>query len=256
MANAHPGGSAASDSLAPGVLAVEWPAPANVRAFTTTRSGGESDAPYGSLNLGFGSGDHRARVDANRLRVATATSMPGPPAWLSQIHGTHCIDAARVLTDTRADASFALEPGVVCAIMTADCLPVLLCDRAGTRVAAAHAGWRGLAGGVVESTVRALGTTDLVAWLGPCIGPDAFEVGPEVRAAFIDADADAAGCFVANRPGHWLADLHGLATRRLARSGVTAVFSLPRCTHRESTAFFSYRRDGKTGRMATFIWFE
>ncbi|MEM7408529.1 MAG: peptidoglycan editing factor PgeF [Pseudomonadota bacterium] len=247
-------GRVASD--APGLLALDWPAPANVRAFTTTRGGGQSEAPFSSLNLGFGSGDVRETVNANRHLVAAAAAMPDEPAWLSQVHGTKCVDAADVGKDDRADASYTSERGRVCAIMTADCLPVLICDAAGTQVAAAHAGWRGLAAGVIESTVAAFESNDLLAWLGPCIGPEAFEVGPEVRTAFIVEDTDAERCFVANRPGHWLADLHGLARLRLARAGIADVYALARCTYTETSAFFSYRRDGQTGRMASFIWLD
>jgi hypothetical protein len=176
--------------------------------------------------------------------------------WLRQVHGTAVVDAGHVLQAATADASFSVEQGKVCAVMTADCLPVLFCDRAGRVVAAAHAGWRGLVGGVLEATIAGMAVPagELLAWLGPAIGPQAFEVGDEVRAAFIADDAGATACFVAKAPGKWLADIYGLARRRLRRAGVTAVFGGDLCTVSDPERFFSYRRDGVTGRQASLIW--
>lgn len=233
----------------------DWPAPARVRALSTTRAGGVSVAPYDSLNLGTHVGDDPANVAANRAQVRRI--VPSEPAWLNQVHGTVVVDAASVAGVPDADASVSRTPGAVCVVMTADCLPVLLCDRAGTVVGAAHAGWRGLHGGVIEATVTAMqvAPADVIAWLGPAIGPTAFEVGDEVRAAFVAVDAIADAAFKpAGQPGKWLADIYLLARQRLAALGVTAVYGGDCCTVSESRRFFSYRRDGVTGRMASLVW--
>ncbi len=233
----------------------DWPAPAGVRALSTTRAGGVSVAPYDSLNLGIHVGDDPANVAANRAQVRRI--VPSEPAWLNQVHGTVVADAASVAGVPDADASVSRTPGAVCVVMTADCLPVLLCDRAGSVVGAAHAGWRGLHGGVIEATVAAMqvAPTDVIAWLGPAIGPTAFEVGDEVRAAFVATDAIADAAFKpAGQPGKWLADIYLLARQRLAALGVTAVYGGDCCTVSESRRFFSYRRDGVTGRMASLVW--
>ncbi|GLT20829.1 laccase domain protein [Zoogloea oryzae] len=233
----------------------DWPAPARVRALSTTRAGGVSVAPYDSLNLGTHVGDAPASVAANRAQVRRI--VPSEPAWLNQVHGTAVVDAASVAGVPDADASVSRTPGAVCVVMTADCLPVLLCDRAGTVVGAAHAGWRGLHGGVIEATVAAMqvAPADVIAWLGPAIGPTAFEVGDEVRAAFVAADAIADAAFKpAGQPGKWLADIYLLARQRLASLGVTAVYGGDCCTVSESRRFFSYRRDGVTGRMGSLVW--
>jgi len=233
-----------------------WPAPANVRAAVTTRAGGVSRAPYDSFNLATHVGDDPAAVRENRTRLHAALALPAEPVWLKQVHGVAVADATRAGTEPEADGAFAAQPGVVCAVLTADCLPVLLCNRAGTRVAALHAGWRGLAGGVIEAGVKALGVPDgdLLAWLGPAIGSASFEVGPEVRAAFIQHDAQAAQAFQAARDGKYLADIYLLARLRLQRLGVVAVYGGGFCTVTERARFFSYRRDGATGRMASLIW--
>lgn len=233
----------------------DWPAPARVRALSTTRAGGVSVAPYDSLNLGTHVGDDPANVAANRAQVRRI--VPSEPAWLNQVHGTVVVDAASVAGVPDADASVSRTPGAVCVVMTADCLPVLLCDRAGTVVGAAHAGWRGLHGGVIEATITAMqvAPADVIAWLGPAIGPTAFEVGDEVRAAFVAVDAIADAAFKpAGQPGKWLADIYLLARQRLAALGVTAVYGGDCCTVSESRRFFSYRRDGVTGRMASLVW--
>ncbi len=233
----------------------DWPAPARVRALSTTRAGGVSVAPYDSLNLGTHVGDDPANVAANRAQVRRIVR--SEPAWLNQVHGTVVVDAASVAGVPDADASVSRTPGAVCVVMTADCLPVLLCDRAGSVVGAAHAGWRGLHGGVIEATVAAMqvAPADVIAWLGPAIGPTAFEVGDEVRAAFVAVDAIADAAFKpAGQPGKWLADIYLLARQRLAALGVTAVYGGDCCTVSESRRFFSYRRDGVTGRMASLVW--
>jgi YfiH family protein len=223
----------------------DWPAPAGVHAFFTTRNGGPGVQAF----------------------------LPSPPMWLDQVHGADVVDIdahathARALPQAdsdatparalpRADAAVTRVPGVVLAVRVADCLPVLLCDRSGTTIGVAHAGWRGLAAGVIENTVAAMARepAGIAAWLGPAIGPSAFEVGSEVRDVFVAADADAARAFVPGRTGKWLADLHALARRRLARAGVEHVSGMRACTFSDARRFFSYRRDGATGRMGAFIW--
>ncbi len=239
----------------------DWPAPANVRALVTTRHGGVSAGPYASLNLGDHVGDDPAAVAENR-RLLRAR-LPAEPVWLKQVHGKQCCDAAACSNakgnpPPEADAAFSRTPGVVCAVLTADCLPILLCDTAGTVVAAAHAGWRGLAAGVIEATVAAMGVPgeDLLAWLGPAIGPRHFEVGGEVRDVFSAHDPQAARAFVARPDGKWLCDIYLLARQRLADLGVCRITSADFCTVRDTQQFFSYRRDGATGRMASLIWLD
>ena len=235
----------------------DWPTPTNVRALSTTRHGGISLPPYDSLNLGDHVGDKPDHVAANRARLLATAALPAAPRWLQQVHGTRCVDVATVSDNEAADAGISHTADVVCAVMTADCLPLLFCDRAGTRVAAAHAGWRGLLGGVIESTLTALACPgdQLLAWLGPAIGPTAFEVGSEVRDAFLAEDARQAHAFRPSaQAGKWLCDLYALARHRLLRAGVTAIYGGDRCTLTEADTFFSYRRDGTTGRMASLIW--
>lgn len=236
-------------------LAPDWAAPARVGALMTTRSAGMSAGPYASMNLGDHVGDAPEAVAANRAIVAARTG--ATPRWLTQVHGLEVVDAARIEDGAAADALVCRRPGIACAIMTADCLPVLLCDRDGTVVAAAHAGWRGLCGGVLEAAVRAMAVAPerIVAWLGAAIGPSAFEVGDEVRAAFMAADVAALDAFVpGGSAGKWQADLYLLARQRLARAGVASVTGGGLCTHTDAARFFSYRRDGTTGRMAALIW--
>ncbi|MBT2868054.1 peptidoglycan editing factor PgeF [Chromobacterium violaceum] len=238
-------------------ISADWPAPARVRTLVTTRNGGVSQPPYASLNLGAHVGDDPQAVAANRARLRDA--LPAEPAWLNQVHGVAVADASAVgANPPDADASFAREPGVVCAAMTADCLPVLLCDERGQTVAAAHAGWRGLCDGVIEATVAAMALppSDLMAWLGPAIGPDAFEVGAEVRQGFIAKDAEADSAFVDIGNGKYLADIYALARLRLRKLGVSRVYGGDFCTVIDRDRFFSYRRDGVTGRMVSMIWLE
>ena len=237
------------------LITPSWPAPPNVHAAVSTRHGGVSLPPYDSLNLGDHVGDDPAAVAENRRRLREALSLPAEPRWLSQVHGTCALDAAVAGERCEADAAFASRPAVVCAVLTADCLPLLLCDRAGTRVAAVHAGWRGLLEGVIEQTIAAMGTGgELLAWLGPAIGPAAFEVGDEVRAAFLVHAPEAHTAFSPSPNGRWLADIYALARQRLQLAGVDAIYGGEHCTYSEAERFYSYRRDGVTGRMASLIW--
>ncbi len=241
-----------------GWLVPEWPAPSVVRACATTRLGGVSEGPYSSLNLAEHVGDAPEHVAENRRRLIAALHLPAMPAWLRQVHGTAVVNAVGAKPYCEGDASYADRPGAVCAVLTADCLPVLLCDTGGTRVAAVHAGWRGLLGGIIENAVRTLQRpgSQLLAWLGPAIGPQAFEVGEEVRAAFITEDPAAVTAFAPSPAGRWLADIYGLARRRLARVHVEAIYGGHWCTVSDGGRFYSYRRDGVTGRMANLIWLD
>lgn len=243
------------------LLRPEWPAPETVRALCTTRQGGVSRAPWGSFNLGLHVGDSPAAVAQNRTRLSTGTGLPASAiGWLDQVHGTSVVELTPDNVDTVpvADASYTRHAGLACAILTADCLPVVLCDRRGQVVGAAHAGWRSLCSGVLENLIGAMRVPgdELLAWLGPAIGPERFEVGPEVRDAFVSVCADDAAAFssAGARPGHYLADLYQLATHRLTRVGVCSIQGGGWCTVSEREQFFSFRRDGQTGRMATLIW--
>jgi YfiH family protein len=237
-------------------LVPDWPAPATVHALSTLRTGGVSTGPFASWNLAGHVGDGPEPVARNRALLRARLQLPGEPAWLEQVHGRGVREAGR--DRGRADASYTGERGTVCAVLTADCLPVLFCRRDGNRVAAAHAGWRGLAAGVLEATVAALDcpAEEIMAWLGPAIGPEAFEVGPEVRAEFVGENPAAAAAFRPSGGDRYLTDLYALARDRLAAQGVEAVYGGGWCTYRESERFFSYRRDGVTGRMATLIWLQ
>ncbi|MBM0103439.1 peptidoglycan editing factor PgeF [Steroidobacter sp. S1-65] len=254
----------------------DWPAPLQVKAAATLRTGGVSEGPFASLNLGSHVGDDPGAVAENRRLLRIALALPAEPVWLNQVHGIDVIDLgsyrrrvdnvtfaagsenaeAKPADAPTADASVALEPGAVCVVMTADCLPVLFCDTRGTRVGAAHAGWRGLAGGVLGATIKALDvpSTQLMAWLGPAIEQQAFEVGDEVRERFVQLDARNAAAFHSNARGRWQADLYRLARNELARLGVTAVYGGGFQCFADSKRYFSYRRDSRTGRMATLVW--
>ncbi len=245
------------------VIRPDWPAPVSVHAFTTTRGGGVSDAPWDTMNLGDHVEDSVEAVAINRRRLAEFSGLPADRfGWLNQVHGTDVVSLPLPHGRSEppiADAVFTSVPQQVCTILTADCLPVLFCDQDGTRVAAAHAGWRGLSGSVLERTVRTLGHPEtLMAWLGPAIGPQAFEVGPEVRDAFLAAVSEAEAAFTPEgaRPGHFMADIYRLARQRLARAGVTRVYGGGFCTMADKDRFFSFRRDGRTGRMASLIWLD
>ncbi len=234
-------------------LTPDWPAPASVKACVTTREGGVSEAPFDSLNLGDHVDDRPEAVAENRRRLTDHFSIQ--PAWLQQVHGIAVAHADPGIVAT-ADASWTTTPGIACAAMTADCLPALFCDRAGTRVAAAHAGWRGLAAGVLEATLDSLDVPagEVLVWLGPAIGPKAFEVGPEVREVFINQLPEAAEAFVpSDNAGKFMADIYLLARLRLAERGVTAVYGGGFCTVTDPR-FFSYRRAPRTGRFASLIW--
>jgi YfiH family protein len=250
--------NAASDSECVQILMPEWPASPKVHAAFTLRSGGVSAAPFDSLNVGAHVGDEAAAVAENRQRVRARLSLPEEPAWMEQVHGVEVLDldVRRPAPGITADAAFTRRAGPVCAVQVADCLPVLFAVRDGSAVAAAHAGWRGLATGVVEATVRGLAVEPqrLIAWLGPTIGLSHFEVGDEVRSAFLARDPGAASEFTANARGRWQCDLAGLARRRLTALGITAIFGSGRCTYADAAHFFSYRRDGRCGRMAALIW--
>ena len=239
-------------------LDADWPAPPGVRAVTSLRSGeGVSLAPFDRLNLGMNCGDDPAAVLENRRRLAAWLQLPSEPRWLRQVHGTGVLRfGAGRAEQPEADAAVTAEPGVVLAILTADCLPVVFSARDGSELGAAHAGWRGLAAGVLEATVAAMRTPpgDLMAWLGPAAGPLNYEIGEEVRAAFVGPDPGAAAAFVATRPGHWRVDLYALARRRLAAVGVTNVHGGGLCTIGDPGRFFSHRRDGRSGRLATLAW--
>ncbi|MFA5826166.1 MAG: peptidoglycan editing factor PgeF [Gallionellaceae bacterium] len=234
----------------------DWPAPANVRSLQTTRCGGVSVAPYDSFNLGDHVGDATQAVARNRHLLAAL--MPSEPVWLQQVHGTVVADADNAACLIQADASVARHRGSVCVVMTADCLPILLCDEDGTVVGAAHAGWKGLAASVIETTVQAMGVAPhkLMAWFGPAISQRAFEVGEEVRAEFIAHHAQAAEAFLPGVGGKWLADIYLLARQRLNALGVSRIYGGEHCTYNDPASFFSYRRDGVTGRMGSFIWLE
>ncbi len=237
------------------LIVPDWPAPGNVKALVTTRAGGVSAAPYDSLNLGAHVGDDPQAVAENRARLKRL--LPAEPTWLDQVHGTRVIDLDNLPPEPKGDAALTRLERRVCAVMTADCLPVLFCDDAGTVVAAAHAGWRGLVSGVLEATVARMTVRPdcVLAWLGPAIGPGAFEVGDEVREAFLAHDRGAAEAFINNgQPGKWLADLYMLARRRLVRAGVARIYGGGLCTWTDRERFYSYRRDGVTGRFASMIW--
>lgn len=234
----------------------DWPVPERVRALITSRNGGGSTGPYASMNLGLRVGDDPDAVEANRRELNRF--LPAEPRWLDQVHGTTVVDAETLTHPLQADASIAKNPNCVSVVMIADCLPVLFADRTGSAVAAAHAGWRGLADGVIENTVRALDVPpqNLFAYLGPAIGPSAFEVGNDVRNAFIACDQAAHLAFRPHKPGKWLADLFSLARQRLASSGVLNVYGGGLCTYSNPARFFSHRRDRTSGRMAALIWIE
>jgi YfiH family protein len=274
-------GAAAAEDLRAGVHWVlpEWQAPAGVRALSTRRAGGVSSGVYASWNLGDHVGDAPEAVAENRRRLRAAAGLPAEPVWLRQVHGSAVADldgargggqghgdrggAARAGDSSAGagegfDAAFTRRRGRVCAILTADCLPVLFAAADGGAVAAAHAGWRGLAAGVLPATVKALGVApkDLLAWIGPAIGPRHFEVGPEVREALLALDPGAVSSFTLNSRGRFLADLPALAQRQLAAAGVGRIAATDECTYADPARYFSHRRDGQCGRQATLIWLE
>jgi YfiH family protein len=236
------------------MIVPDWPAPSHVKSLMTTRDNGVSRAPWASFNLDDHVGDDAAHVASNRAYLRQ--QLPSEPGWLKQVHSAKVVETGAGVPE--ADASFTRQPGTVSAVLTADCLPVLFCNRAGSVVAAAHAGWRGLAGGVLEATMAAMQVPpgEILVWMGAAIGPQAFEVGYEVRQVFVEQHTEAAAAFVQHTPGKWLADIYQLARIRLGHAGVQAVYGGGRCTFTETDSFFSYRRDGVTGRMASLIWLE
>lgn len=249
------------------MVSVDWPAPPGVQAVVTTRNGGVSSRPWEALNLGPNVGDSEASLKENRRRLQAAARLPSAPRWMHQVHGVIVADLDTLAEGIvpEADAAVASHPGVVCAVLTADCLPVLLAAADGSVVAAAHAGWRGLAAGVLEQTVTALRAKmpvarPVTAWLGPAIGPTNFEVGEDVRSAFLSHDAAAAAAFTRRAENRWLCNLYELARQRLAAAGVTAVSGGGLCTYADEARFYSHRRDVQhrhrvaTGRMAALIW--
>lgn len=245
------------DLQATGFLTADWPAPANVKTLITTRQGGVSEGVFHSLNVGAHVGDNPEHVARNREIVQAQIGVP--VAYLNQIHSSKVVNTADALANlTDADASVDTTGQAACASMTADCLPVLFCDKAGTVVSAAHAGWRGLAGGVLENTVRemAVDPLEIMAYLGPAIGPEAFEVGQDVFDAFTAQMPGAERAFEAIGDGKYLADIYALARMVLQREGVSMIFGGHHCTVLERDTFFSYRRDGQTGRMVSVVWLE
>ncbi|WP_340121625.1 peptidoglycan editing factor PgeF [Methylobacter svalbardensis] len=235
-------------------LTPDWPAPANIHAATTLRVGGVSGGVYGSLNPAMHVGDDADLVTQNRQIIKGLLGLPGDPVWLDQIHSHRAVQAVTSEPLQQADASYTSESGIVCAVMTADCLPLLVCSTDGSQVAAIHAGWRGLLTGVISNTVSAMQQSDLLVWLGPAIGPDCFEVGAEVRDAFLAKSAVFIPAFKPQSNGKWLADIYQLARIDLGLLGIDKVYGGGFCTVTEQERFYSYRRDKETGRMATLIW--
>lgn len=237
-------------------LTPDWPAPANVHAATTLRSGGVSGGAYASLNPALHVGDDADLVKQNRQLIKESLGLPDQPVWLDQIHSNRAVQAVKTEPLQQADASYTSESGVVCAVLTADCLPLLVCAADGSQVAAVHAGWRGLLDGVIGNTVAAMQNRDFLVWLGPAIGPDCFEVGAEVRDAFLEKSPAFTTAFKPQNNGKWLADIYQLARIDLAMLGMDKIYGGGFCTVTEQERFYSYRRDKQTGRMATLIWRE
>jgi len=236
----------------------DWPSPDNVKSVITTRHGGVSRGNFAGFNLADHVGDEESAVIQNREKLVSDLRLPREPFWLQQVHGIRVLNADASGMDRAADGSVAFQPGLVCSVMTADCLPVLLCDTQGSRVAALHAGWRGLAAGILEQGVESLqcNPRDLIAYLGPAIGPGVFEVGAEVRHAFVGKNPAAGSAFCSGDDNKWLADIYLLAIQRLAAAGVEKVYGGGRCTYSEPDDFFSFRRDKTCGRMAALIWMD
>ena len=233
-----------------------WLAPDNIKAISTTRHGGYSRPPYDNMNLGAHVGDDKLLVSQNRQQLIQLANLPESPRWLQQVHGTHIIDSADWQADIEADAIFSQHANHVCTVMTADCLPLLLCNQQGDTVAAIHVGWRGLAAGIIEKALKAFSgdASTIMAWLGPAIGPTQFEVGQEVYDTFVHETPNAAEAFIATDNHHYLADIYSLARQNLQKKGITNIFGGEFCTVTDNERFFSYRRDGITGRMASMIW--
>jgi len=247
-----------TERQSPGFIRPDWPAPANVHALVTTRTGGYSIGPYASFNLADHTGDNPDVVRRNRKLLREHFDLPAEPVWLKQVHSNRIIESEPDTANVEADASWTSTAARVCVVMTADCLPLLICHRDGSKVAAAHAGWRGLHAGIITNTVSMLQSdpAGLMVWLGPAIGPRAFEVGEEVIQAFTDKNSTNAAAFRQTDERHWLCDIYHLARIELANLGITAVFGGNECAFTNSEYFYSYRRDGITGRMASLIWID
>jgi YfiH family protein len=238
-------------------IAPDWPAPNNIACVTTTRVGGYSAKAYNSLNLGLHVEDNEADVNKNRRLIKSDLQLPAVPAWLNQVHGSKVLNlSGKCPKNVTADAAYTNEIGVVCAVLTADCLPVLFCDQTGEYIAVVHAGWRGLLNGVLENTLHALPVANnkIMCWLGPAIGPIKFEVGEEVYKSFVGKDAKHKNAFQEKIESKYLANIYQLAKNLLNSNGVKAIYGGKYCTYLEENKFYSYRRDGQTGRMATLIW--
>ncbi len=238
-------------------IEADWPSPANIKAFVTTRKGGESTDCYSSFNMGLYSGDDAEKVLLNRSLLMNDWSLKQSPQWLKQVHGIQVVSAGLNPQEKEGDACWTSNSGRACVVQSADCLPVLFCDTAGTTVAAAHAGWKGLVDGVLEETIKSMGVKpdELLAWMGPAISQKHFEVGPEVREQFLKADLNAESAFKAGKGDRWYADLYSLARARLQAMGLTKIYGGEYCTVEQEKLFYSYRRDGKhSGRMASVVW--
>jgi len=242
----------------PGIIRPHWPAPANVHALATLRTGGYSRGPHASFNLAAHTEDDPEDVRKNRDLLREYFNLPSEPVWLQQVHSNRIVEAGSGAGETEADGSWTATVGPVCAVMTADCLPVLICNRNGSKVAAAHAGWRGLHAGVITNVVNMLESdpAELLVWLGPAIGPQAFEVGAEVLRLFAESNSENASAFKQTDDEHWLCDLYQLARVELSGLGIRSVFGGDECTYTDQQRFYSYRRDRITGRMASIIWLE
>ena len=238
-------------------MPADWPAPAQVRAGITTRLGGGSRHPYRGFNLALHVGDDPSAVSANRVELRRGLNLPNDPCWLQQVHGKRVVEAAEGLAQP-ADGSHASDPGHVCAVLIADCVPLLLADRAGSQVAAIHAGWRGIAAGIIEAALAAMGAhpQHMLAWIGPCIGPDSYAVGADVRSACLQLNPESTDCFAPKGKDRWCADLKQLVRHQLQRQGVRAIHGSDLCVHDNPELFFSHRRDGQTGRMSALIWID
>lgn len=234
----------------------QWPAPPQVNAYCTSRNGGISEPPYSTFNLAMHVGDDAQHVSRNRQLLRDKLSLPSEPRWLEQVHSNQVVELTQESVLPPCDASYTREQHQVCAVLTADCVPVLFCDREGSCVAAAHAGWRGLVNGIIPATIQALpvSTSSLMAWLGPAIGPGKFQVGHEVREQLIATDSQMANAFRPCDETNWYADLYHIARKQLIRCGVENIYGGQGCTYSQTERFFSYRRDGATGRMASLIW--
>lgn len=235
-------------------LIPDWPAPSNVHAAVTLRFGGVSLPPFDSLNPAFHVGDDPAAVEKNRQLINAGLKLPAEPFWLEQIHSNRALEANPEISSRQADAGYSGKPSHVCVVMTADCLPILMCDRQGQFVAAIHAGWRGLVSGIIENTLAAMPNRDWLVWLGPAIGPESFEVGEDVREAFMQKSPEFSAGFRRGKPGKWLADIYVLAKVQFSQLRIKNIYGGGFCTVNDAQRFYSYRRDKQTGRMAALIW--